>query len=136
EAVERRDIDVEQQQIELTASQLEQGIGAVGDRYGFVAGFAEESFDEGRGNGVVLDDQDEDRSIERLEESVAWRGSLAQRLYDLFAHAPRLGARRPIELASEDVAAFLIASQRGVGCSLLGLQTQRRSMDDCLGRCE
>src|SRR5205814_6357472 len=62
------------------------------------------------------------------------RGRLLERRGDGLAHFLRLRARLAVELAAEDLRAFVVAAQRGVGTALVELQAHERAVDDFLRR--
>src|SRR5205807_6772666 len=111
QTVERRDVHVQQQQIELAAAELHQSIGTVADADRVVSGFAEKSVDQRGGYGVIFDDEDQDRSVERLSQQVARCRRLLERDENLLVHALGLGTRCSLKLAPENVRALLISPQ-------------------------
>ena len=103
----------------------------------FVSRLGQESFDERGGDGVILDEEDEHRTVERFVKRVARRGSFFERRAGSLraaARSRRSAARS--NCALEDVGAFLVAAQRGVGTALFELQPHQRAMHDFLRRIE
>lgn len=136
EAIERRNVDVEQDQGELSPSQLQQGIGAILGEHDLVSRGPQDLVKKRTRDQLVLDNQNEDRPG-RPFESLGSRGSeRAVVRENQLIQTVGLAVGLDVEIAPQRFSAQLILAQRRLSPSLLHIETHEHAMNDLLAGVE